>query len=849
MKIPGVLEDGSPPVCSYCKATATQYVLHSEGMAYVAACDEHIEQAKTDAAATVPGGAPDPSNIDNVGSYASADVPAAEGFDDRTSVVVVALPAENDPIVAASSEDIAHITLVWLGDAEQLPQSGVTVEMLKENLASWAASVDGPLTEAVSGTAVLGKDKASVILVDATALAQVRGGMIHEEPEMITEQNPPFGAIATVHMATEQFPTWIPHVTLGYEATPQLAEYAGTEIVFDRFALWVGDDRTEYPMGKALTAAAPAPAAPAEEAPVDEVDEADIDEQMEIPFHGVAAPLGVPTGDKRMFAIGGMSFRNLPLPLAYQHESSHGGEPGKTVVVGHIDKMWIDEENLIQYAGMFSPNVPEVDLVIQGIVDKTVRGVSVDVDDFEIESSPEKENEVQPSLSDVMNSVTVFSKARIAGITIVPIGAFQEAYIALGECDCTDDAVTPEETTPEFAALEFVDEYAEEVPESERTVENLIKFLEGNGVEVLVASAVAEASFAPGTRDGPGWITNPEATNRIRKYWVRGKGALKIKWGVPGDFNRCRAQLAKYIQNPQWLAGACSNMHKEALGVWPGQEGTKGLVSSAAPIFTLIASASPDVSPAEWFKDPGLTEPTALTVDDDGRVYGHLAIFGTCHIGISGACTTPPYSMANYAYFRTGLIETDNGDVPVGHLTMDTGHAGLHVGAGPAAAHYDNTGTAFADVAAGDDGIGIWVAGALRSGLSLAQRRIAKAAALSGDWREIRGNLELVAALAVNTPGFPIPRLALAASAGQGQLSLVASGIITKETENAMVKMSVEDAVGLVASVADELEHRQARKDRRVSLAAKLEPLKAMHAAQRKQRIAQAKRLTQEGGE
>src|SRR5690606_6318116 len=40
-------------------------------------------------------------------------------------------------------------------------------------------------------------------------------------------------------------------------------------------------------------------------------------------------------------------------------------------------------------------------------------------------------------------------------------------------------------------------------------------------------------TFAPGTKDGPGWVTHPKPTARIRRYWVTGKGAAKIRWGVP----------------------------------------------------------------------------------------------------------------------------------------------------------------------------------------------------------------------------------------------------------------------------------------------------------------------------
>lgn len=52
--------------CKYCKEPATKRVIHSEGMAYVATCSEHLGKGKTDAAACVPSGKPDPSNIDAV---------------------------------------------------------------------------------------------------------------------------------------------------------------------------------------------------------------------------------------------------------------------------------------------------------------------------------------------------------------------------------------------------------------------------------------------------------------------------------------------------------------------------------------------------------------------------------------------------------------------------------------------------------------------------------------------------------------------------------------------------------------------------------------------------------------
>ena len=196
---------------------------------------------------------------------------------------------------------------------------------------------------------------------------------------------------------------------------------------------------------------------------------------------------------------------------------------------------------------------------------------------------------------------------------------------------------------------------------------------------------------------------------------------------------------------------------------------------------SLTAAAIPTAPPEEWFKDPALTGPTALVVEDDGRVYGHIAAWGTCHIGQIGKCVEPPTSPSNYAYFRTGALRTAEGtSVAVGHLTMGTGHAGPRDSANAAAEHYDNTGTVFADVAAGEDAYGIWVAGSLRPGISAEQVRVARSAPISGDWRTIRGSLELVGALAVNVPGFPVPRPQGLLASGEVR-SLQASGVVAHD--------------------------------------------------------------------
>lgn len=145
-------------------------------------------------------------------------------------------------------------------------------------------------------------------------------------------------------------------------------------------------------------------------------------------------------------------------------------------------------------------------------------------------------------------------------------------------------------------------------------------------------------------------------------------------------------------------------------------------------------------------------------------MYGHAALWDSCHTGFAGQCVRPPRSASGYNHFHVGALETEDGDlVHVGRITLATGHASTASGVGEAEAraHYDDTGTVAAFVRAGEDQYGIWVAGTLRSDLPIEKRRDLLANPPSGDWR----NGELIAIHAVPTPGFQVPRASIAASA------------------------------------------------------------------------------------
>lgn len=184
-----------------------------------------------------------------------------------------------------------------------------------------------------------------------------------------------------------------------------------------------------------------------------------------------------------------------------------------------------------------------------------------------------------------------------------------------------------------------------------------------------------------------------------------------------------------------------------------------------------IKSANSKRPSLKAFDDPRLNVPTPLTIMDDGRVFGHLGKWGECHIGIGDKCVLLPKSRTNYQLFKSGTVKTAEGvDVHVGKITLGTAHAHPTYGIVPSREHYDNSGWCAAVVNVGEDSHGVWVSGVLTDFSKADELRRSP---LSGDWRRYNGNLELVAALAVNNPGFPVFHVQ-----ESEEFSLCAAGIV-----------------------------------------------------------------------
>jgi hypothetical protein len=462
------------------------------------------------------------------------------------------------------------------------------------------------------------------------------------------------------------------------------------------------------------------------------------------PGYGVLTVEDTWSGDRRRFSAGALRTRPLPLPLSWQRESAQGHE--KSVTVFKIDQT-MRVGNEIRYSGNFIVNAESDE--VQALIAEFGRfGVSVDADDVAMEFSEES--------ADEQEGVT-FTDARSCGGSIVQIPAFHEAFIALGQ-------------HPE-------DWYEGGEP------------LAAEG-ESMVASIEADTfvDIAPGkTEDGPGWITNYEDTDRLRDWWASAESG--VNWGVPGDFNRCRVKAAEYVK-PQYLSGFCANRHYDALGFWPGQEASVAdslSTTDPAEALSLVAATYGNIkAPHEWFEmeEPDAPDGVPLTITEDGQVYGHVAAWNSCHGNTNayGECRIAPRSSSNYSQFLLGEVLTDEGKVATGCLTIGGGHAAGNLRLREAARHYDDATSVFADVTCVDGKHGIWVCGWVRPGTPEEMVVAARASKLSGDWRKAGGKWEMIAALAVNAPGYQIPRVAAGILDGE-QISLVAANVVVAETE------------------------------------------------------------------
>lgn len=483
---------------------------------------------------------------------------------------------------------------------------------------------------------------------------------------------------------------------------------------------------------------------PVEEDDIPEDTDAEVETAED--FHALLVVEGVWTGDGRYIEEGALDWRGLPLPLMGLDRTTEAHLDARLIGnITRIERMGREIHGYGSWVGSDSDEVRRLqDLVKRG----ELRGISIDMDAMEYEivmpQSADEAERIDEDGNTVMGAdewMMRILSARIMGATVVPFPAFEEAYIeslaaslaALKDEPGVSGYITTMQT---YDDIDFrPSESARE--EAQRGLDWRSEFGRG-GTEVGIARARDIAN---------GRNLSPDTVNRMLSYFARHEVDKEGTGWSPGEDgypSNGRIAWALWGGDPGWAWARNVKRRMDAAD----ERGS--IVASGHPI------EPPVCPPSGWFEPPLLSEPTPLTVDDDGRIFGHLAVWGQCHVGYADRCITPPSSATQYAHYRTGEVLCDDGSrIPVGQITLGTGHADHSASARDTLRHYDNTGSAVADVIAGEDEFGIWLAGALRPGLAPERIRELMAADVSGDWRRIGGSLELVGVLAVNVPGFP----------------------------------------------------------------------------------------------
>lgn len=392
-------------------------------------------------------------------------------------------------------------------------------------------------------------------------------------------------------------------------------------------------------------------------------------------WSGVLAVEGIPTGDGRQFEHGSLVWADLPMPLGWMYERSHGGMPtDKVVNIGMIDTISRGEGGLIVGTGRIDLN--------------TERG-------WEIAS--------------MMG--TRENPGSLAGVSI--------------------DADDPED--PMQLDVEYV-------------------FPEGCAIDGGPAED-DDAGTLLDDNDGDESSMEDEMRCMMPQLMIFKSGRIRAATVVDiPAFVEARIFLDRPLDDGD---------EGELPDVVPAEDSEEDVLVAASYTMTLS-----DLPPASWFEEP-VDEPDigAITVTDEGRIFGYLAPAHVAHRGIRNKRVTVPLKNVDYGVWMNRVTIVDDGRggftrLATGPITMDCGHApnSNRVTGAARRQHYDNSCSVVATARVGENAKGVWIAGAVLPDVTADQVRRMMTLQLSGDWgphREKPGKRELAGALLVPVPGFP----------------------------------------------------------------------------------------------
>lgn len=451
------------------------------------------------------------------------------------------------------------------------------------------------------------------------------------------------------------------------------------------------------------------------------------DNPNSIAWDGVLAIEGEETGDGRMFASGSLTWAELPLPLMYQYETSHGGTTDKSTNVGNITEIWRDG-NKIMGCGTIDLDDQYGVQAARKMRGKYLRGVSIDADsvketDVELvyaqpDPSITEEAQLIEMIAGSAPELTIFHNGRVRGATLVNLPAFVGASLNLtGDLSMLDDSMVA------TGNRRYV-----------RDPDGRFKDIPGVGDD-------DENGVTRTARDVTDTITSDSDNDELGDV---------VYDGVVDSEDE---PVGRKKKRPQYV-DPDHDYHVEVITA-AAANGKRG--------YTIEI---PELPPLGFFEEPTDLPPIgAVWIEPNGHIYGLVGPSDVAHRAFRNKKVTIPMGNVDYTRWMnrpTPVIGYDGEIIKIrtGVITMNCGHMNPYGSSDPEdrMKHYDNSCSIAAVVRVGESKHhkAPWISGTIMP-MSVADFQRFQACQLSGDWaphRERRGWKEFVASLAVPVPGF-----------------------------------------------------------------------------------------------
>lgn len=174
----------------------------------------------------------------------------------------------------------------------------------------------------------------------------------------------------------------------------------------------------------------------------------------------------------------------------------------------------------------------------------------------------------------------------------------------------------------------------------------------------------------------------------------------------------------------------------------------------------VVASGATRV-PFDAFYQPETAHPQKIVVTEEGFVYGHLALWESCHDGYADKCLRVPRPTDGYASFNKPGPLTERGQVETGPIFAFGGHRSAK-SARTIEDAYGGIENAWADVRVVEGRFGPWLSGVVRPGVADEIVYAVRASRISGHW--VNGRLKAI--VSVNAEGYDVPGMNVEITAG-----------------------------------------------------------------------------------